>query len=360
MSQSDTGLRVRAAVLGEYAQPMTVMDLQPAHRDEHTAIVEVLMAGLCHTDVSLAQGRIRRRVPLVLGHELVGRRIDAPGAEGSASGRVVVTPYPPGHLVARRAPRSGRASDIQVLPTLATAAGDPVHAFAQVGAFADHIVIDERRLVPIDDDVPDQVAAMIGCAATTGVNAVYDTAAVPAGATVVVLGLGGVGTVVLMACCARGARVVGVDPSAAKRDLACSLGAVAAFHPDHAELADALDECLGAPIDYVFEVVGTPRTQQQAVDLTRPGGCAVLVGSPPEDATVTFNASSLVGNERVIRGHANLGQDPASAVQRVADLYRAGMLPLDRIPFTIVGLAGINDAVAALDDGALVKVLVRP
>lgn len=62
----------------------------------------------------------------------------------------------------------------------------------------------------------------------------------------------------------------------------------------------------------------------------------------------------------MIRGHANLGQDPASAVQRVADLYRAGMLPLDRIPFTIVGLAGINDAVAALDDGALVKVLVRP
>lgn len=357
MSQLGAGLRVRAAVLHQYSQPMTVMELQPAHRDEHIAVVEVLMAGLCHTDVSLAQGRIRRRVPLVLGHELVGRRVDVSSGTG---GRVVVTPYPPGHLHARRATRAGRASDIQVLPTLATVDGEPVHTFAQVGAFADLIVIDERRLVPIDDDVPDHVAAMIGCAATTGVNAVYDTAEVPPGATVVVLGLGGVGTVVLMACCARGARVIGIDPSAAKRDLACSLGAVAAFHPDHVELADVLDECLDAPIDYVFEVVGTPRTQQQAVDLTRPGGCAVLVGSPPEDATVTFNASSLVGNERVIRGHANLGQDPAAAVRRVADLYRAGVLPLDRIPFTVVGLTGLNEAFTALDSGAVVKVLVRP
>jgi len=358
MSETDARVRIRAAVLQEYGEPMTVMDLEAVHGDERTAIVAVQMAGLCHTDVSLAQGRIRRRVPLVLGHELVGRRVDLSGV---ASGqRVVVTPYPPGHLLAGRVPKTGRASDIQVLPTLATLAGDPVHAFAQVGAFADHIVIDERRLVPIDDDLPTEVAAMIGCAATTGVNAVYDTAEVPADATVVVLGLGGVGTVVLMACCARGARVVGIDPSPAKRDLACSLGAVAAFHPDHVDLADALNEHLAAPVDYVFEVVGTPQTQQLAVDLTRPGGCAVLVGSPPEEATVTFNASSLVGNERVIRGHANLGQDPAAAVQRVAELYRAGLLPLDRIPFATVDLAGLNEAVSALDRGAFVKVLVKP
>src|SRR5207247_6313372 len=180
-------------------------------------------------------------------------------------------------------------------PKLRSAGGAEVREMLGVGSFAEAAVVDERALVKVETDLPDEQLALIGCGVTTGVGAVLNTAAVAPGSTVAVIGCGGVGQAVIQGARIAGAsRIFAIDPVELKRKSAEQLGATDLIDPaqgDPVEQVQALTGGRGA--DYAFEVIGLPETILQAWNTARRGGTVVVVGAPRMDATVTFPAFPL-------------------------------------------------------------------
>jgi len=190
---------------------------------------------------------------------------------------------------------------------------------------------------------------MIGCCVTTGVGAVLKTAQVPAGASVAVIGLGGVGlSCVMGAVLAGAARIVAVDRVAANLDVARTPGATDALlaSDDRAATVDALRDLTDGGPDFVFEAIGLPATVELAIESLPLGGTAVLVGMTPVEARASFAVYPFVDGSRRIFG-SNYGfADPPVDFPRYAALHLAGRLPIDRL---IDRRIGLDDLEAAFD-----------
>ncbi|MET0137892.1 MAG: alcohol dehydrogenase catalytic domain-containing protein, partial [Sphingobium sp.] len=244
-------MKATAAILdaigahGPYADSrplrLAVVELAPPGPDE--LLVRIDAAGLCHSDLSVINGDRPRPMPMAIGHEAVGTVLEmGSNAQGefAIGDRVVLTFLPAcgsctacqsgeGYMCARGAASNGAGTllsgDIRL-----SECGHAVHHHLGASAFASHAVIDRRSAVKVPSDIPVEIAALFGCAVLTGVGAVLNTAALRAGESVVVYGLGGVGLAALMGAVAGGAQpVVAIDPLPAKRALAIELGAAAAF-----------------------------------------------------------------------------------------------------------------------------------
>ena len=224
-------------------------------------------------------------------------------------------------------------------------------------------VVPVTAVVPMPDGVPAEVAALIGCGVSTGVGAVLKTAEVPAGASVAVIGLGGVGlSCVMGAVLAGAARIVAVDVSPAKVELARSLGAT------HGVLSDpSSPDATGAAVreaageggpEFVFEAIGLPATIGQAVAWLPPGGTAVLVGLTRFGETASFEAFPFVDGGRRILG-SNYGSAVAAVdFPRYADAYLAGSLPIDRLIDRRLPLDDLEDAFDRLRAGRAARQVV--
>src|SRR5262249_39059395 len=154
--------------------------------------------------------------------------------------------------------------------------------FAHLSAFAEQMLVHENALVKIRDDVPLDRAALIGCGVTTGLGAALNTAAIRPGQTAAVIGCGGVGLSIIQGCRIAGApRIIPLDTSAWKLDLARQLGATEAVNAVEGNPIAAVVEMTGGGVDYAFEAIGLPATVRQAVRMTRKGGTTVMVGVVP-------------------------------------------------------------------------------
>jgi S-(hydroxymethyl)glutathione dehydrogenase/alcohol dehydrogenase len=232
--------------------------------------------------------------------------------------------------------------------------GTDVLANLAIGTFAEATVVPAEAAIAMPDGTPDEVAALIGCCVSTGVGAVLKTAAVPAGASVAVWGLGGVGlSTVMGAALAGAAPIVAVDRVAAKLERALAAGAtdaVLAADDPGATLA-AVRAATGGGPEFAFEAVGLPATIEAAIASLPPGGTAVLVGLTPFGIRASFDVFPFVDGSRRILG-SNYGFAVASAdFPRYASLYLAGRLPIDRLVDERIPLDGIEDAFTAMRRG---------
>ena len=223
-------------------------------------------------------------------------------------------------------------------------------------------VVPAAAAIPLPDGVDPGAAALIGCCVTTGVGAVLKTAAVRAGSTVAVIGLGGVGlSVVMGAVLAKASRIVAIDRLPAKLDAAREVGATDTLltREDAPATAAALRELTDGGPDYIFEAIGRSSTVELAVAALPVGGTAVLVGMTPVEARASFAVYPLVDGSRRILG-SNYGfADPAVDFPRYAQWHLDGRLPVDRIIDRRVGLDGIEAAFDRLRAGdGLRQVLV--
>ncbi|NUR92465.1 MAG: zinc-binding dehydrogenase, partial [Nonomuraea sp.] len=236
--------------------------------------------------------------------------------------------------------------------------GEPVHSALGVGVFAEETVVDARAAIPIPDDVPYDVAAVVGCAVLTGVGAVINTARVRPGASVVVIGCGGVGLNVIQgARLAAAAPVLAVDPFESKLEIARRFGATHTATPD--ALPDAIAELTeGRGFDYAFEVVGRSATIRQAWQSTRRGGTTVVVGAGSADDQVTFNAAELFATERKLLGCIYGSGDVRTDFARLLRLWRAGRLDLDGLITRRIALDDVDAAFAAMGSGEVVRSLI--
>ena len=350
---SDLG-PVRAAVFdGPGRLAVEALELEaPLERE---VLVRLGASGVCHSDLHVLDGEWPRPRPVVMGHEGAGL-VEAVGrgTRGVKPGDHVVLSwlYACGrcaHCLAGRAwACSGTRAGECVLDDGTTRfrrpSGEDVHTYLAVGSMAERTVVPEAAAIPIPKEVPPDIAALIGCAVTTGVGAVVNTARVEAGASVVVLGCGGVGLSVVMGAALAGAHpIVAVDVSEEKLALATEVGAThAARSPDEAAAV------LPHGADYAFEAIGLVETVEALPGLLRSGGVGVLVGMTAAGVRASFDVYTLVDTGKALVGSAYGGAVPALDFPRIARLYLAGKLPLDRLVSHRIGLDDVGDAFVAM------------
>jgi S-(hydroxymethyl)glutathione dehydrogenase/alcohol dehydrogenase len=227
------------------------------------------------------------------------------------------------------------------------ASGEDVWPYCGIGVFAERMVVPAGAAIPVPRETPAAVAALIGCAVATGVGAVLNTARVEAGASVVVVGLGGVGLSAVMGAALSGATpIVAIDSNPAKLELARDLGATHGVLAAHAE-REVAAICPGGP-DYVFEAVGAQPTLRLASDLVPRGGTLVFVGMAAKGETFGFEQFAFVDGGRTLLG-SNYGSTvPLRDFPRLARLHVEGRLPIDRLIEAEIPLDDLEDALDRL------------
>jgi S-(hydroxymethyl)glutathione dehydrogenase / alcohol dehydrogenase len=355
---------MRAAVLRAPGEPLAVEELAIDPPRAGEVGVKLLAAGVCHSDLHQARGDWAHTGPIVLGHEAAGI-VEAVGdgvTSVSPGQRVVLSWYYP-CLRCDECERgrqwlcSGTRAVENLQPDGTTrfhgSDGSDVLAYLTVGAFAERTVVPEQAAIAIDERVPPEVACLIGCCVSTGVGAVVNTAAVPAGSSVVVIGLGGVGLSVLMGARLAGATtVVAVDKAQAKLNLARALGATdAVIASDLRETRRAIIAATDGGADFAFEAVGLQPTIELATASLRRGGTAVLVGLTPFGTKPSFDSFRLVDRGQRILGSTYGSTVAAVDFPRLAELYLAGRLPIDRLVDSRIALDEVNAALDALESG---------
>jgi alcohol dehydrogenase len=228
-----------------------------------------------------------------------------------------------------------------------------------VSGFAEYATISRRSCVKVDRELPLDEAALFGCAVLTGVGAVINTAKVPAGTTVAVVGLGGVGLSSILGAVASGAsRVVAVDLSDEKLGLARQLGATDTFNAGSPDAVNEIREAVKGGVEYAFEMAGSVRALDLAYKITRRGGTTVTAGLPPPSHTLALSPVNLVAEERTLKGSYIGTCVPVRDLPRYVDLYRRGKLPVDRLMSKHLRLDEINEGFDLLAQGKVVRQVV--
>ncbi len=328
-------------------------------------MVRIEAAGLCHSDLSVVDGIRQRPMPILLGHEAAGRVVRVgEGVEDLMPGQRVVMSFLPrcgqcancrtdGRLPCTPGSAANAHGDLLMGGRRLHLDGRTVHHHLGVSAFADHAVIDRRSLVPIDDDVPPHVAAVLGCAVLTGGGAVINAGKPKDGDTVIVVGLGGVGMAALITAVSLGhGRVIGVDAVRSKLDRARELGASAALTPEAAMAAG-----IRAPV--VVEAAGHPRALEAAFALTAPGGRTVTVGLPSPSARIEVSPLTITAEARTIVGSYLGSAVPSRDIPRYAELWRQGRLPVEALISSHIALDEVNEAMDTLAAGAAIRQVIR-
>ena len=345
------------------SRPITIGELELDPPGPGELLVQVEAAGLCHSDLSVVDGNRVRPVPMLLGHEAAGRVVEA-APRDDGPGRAARRHDLPAALrrVQRlrhrraRALHPGHAANnaghlIGDAQRLHRDGADIFHHLG-VSGFADHAVVHETSVVPVADDVPAEVAAVLGCAVLTGGGAVLNAGRPTPGQTVAVVGLGGVGmAAVLTALAQDGVRVVGIDTLPDKLEAARRLGAHDAFTPDQ-----AVEQGLRAEV--VIECVGRARAFEAAIELTAPGGRTVTVGLPAPDDTATVSPLALVAQGRTIIGSYLGSAVPSRDIPVFADLWRAGRLPVEHLVSSHITLDEINAGMDELAEGRAIRQVI--
>jgi S-(hydroxymethyl)glutathione dehydrogenase / alcohol dehydrogenase len=234
-----------------------------------------------------------------------------------------------------------------------SARGQSVAPFLGTACFASHTVVPQEALVTVPSSVPFAALAAVGCAAVTGVGAVLNAARLPEGATVAVIGAGGVGVnVVQGARLAGAATIIAVDRAEGPLEVARRLGATHAVRPT-GKTADAVKQLTdGRGAHYVFDTVGTPATLNDAVQSARKGGTVVLTGLSRIDGQGTLRMYPFVMHEKRLIGSVYGSGNPLEDIARLVRLHQEGRLDLGEVATRTYALEDINDALAALASGA--------
>jgi len=352
---------MRAAILEESGKPLvlrddvSIADPRPGH-----VRVRVRHCGICHSDLSLVDGVFPTPTPIVLGHEAAGV-VDAVGAdvEGLAPGdHVVLTPVAPCgacYWCVRGEP--GVCVNASMITTNTFRDGttglsrgdDVVFRGVGLGGFAEYALVPASGAIKIAKDVPLDVACVIGCAVQTGVGAVLNTARVEAGASVLVMGLGGIGlSIVQGARVAGAARIIAADPVASRREAAKRFGATDLLDPTTTDVLGAAFELTGVGVDYAFDAVGRAALVQTGLAACRNGGTTVAVGAAPmEDAITIAPAALFTISEKKLMGCTLGSCHSIRDIPRLIALWQTGQLDLEALVTSRRPLAEIN---AGMDD----------
>jgi S-(hydroxymethyl)glutathione dehydrogenase / alcohol dehydrogenase len=366
---------VRAVVLRHPGRPVEVenVELDPPKADE--VLVRVVAAGVCHSDVRLADGELGEgRWPMVLGHEGAGV-VEAIGAGVThvAPGDHVAFSFVPACRTCRAcrsgrpnlcepAGRNGFAGMLMDGTSRLHANGTTLQHGLMTACFAEQTVVAAAGAVKIPDELPLWQAALLGCGVVTGMGAVRNVARVAQGDSVCVIGCGGVGLQVIAGARLAGAApIVAVDRTADKLELARVLGATDTVDSTEGDTVGAVKELTAGGADHAFEVVGRPETIRLAWDAIRAGGQVVVVGLVPRGVEVSVPGIEFL-SDKSLRGTYYGSGDAAADLPELASLALSGELDLASVVTHTTDLDGVEEALDRLrrGEGARTVVVVDP
>jgi S-(hydroxymethyl)glutathione dehydrogenase/alcohol dehydrogenase len=357
---------MRAAIYVGPGDDLSVEDVQPWDAQGREVIVRLEASGVCHSDLSVIDGKFPGPPPMVLGHEGCGI-VEWAGPEVTrvkVGQRVILSLTPVcgscWHCLRNETHLCELGMPLMMQPRVRRSDGSVANAIMGLGTFADVATVHEASCIPVETDLPSEQLALIGCGVTTGLGAALNTAAVGAGDTVAVIGCGGVGTSVIQGAAIAGAsRIYAIDPVALKRDTALQLGATDGIDPadgDPVEQIRAVTD--GRGVDHAFEVVGVPELMTQALGMTRRGGTTIFVGVPRYDAELSVPLLPLITQDRTIKGSYYGSSRSMRDFPRFIGLIEAGRLDLAAMITKRVALDHVNDAFTAMRTGEAVRSVV--
>ena len=342
------------------ADDVTLRDLAPGD-----VKVKIAHSGVCHSDLSAMNGTIPQTPPAVLGHEGAGVVTDiGDGVTHVAPGDHVIIAFSPPcgtcpYCTGRGQPNLCIDGFFAMSANPQFRRGDTVvGAMTGCGTFAEETIVPGIAAVKIDDDVPLDVAALVGCGVTTGVGAALNTAGITPGSSVLVIGAGGVGVAAIQgARIAGAAAIVAVDLHEGKLDRAKAFGATHGVLPD--DLPAALAEITaGEGFDFTLECIGMPTTMRQAFDMTRRGGTSCIVGVGRMDETFALSAFEMFFSEKTLVGSMYGGADVRTDFNRFLRLYKAGRLDLEGMISRRIHIDEVNDAMACIGDADIIRQVI--
>jgi alcohol dehydrogenase len=334
--------------------------------------VRLHAAGVCHSDLNAIDGTAATRCPAVLGHEGAGVVEQVGDGVTLAAGTAVVLSWMPAcgqceeclrglsHLCTTAWAGMATGGLLDGRPRLSRD-HDPIYHYCFLSSFSERAVVPAHCCIPIPRDVPFEIAALVGCAVTTGTGAVWRTADVRPGDRVGVIGCGGVGMSAVLGAAAVGADpIVAVDVTEEKLEAALSLGATHAVQwaGGAEETAERVREVSGGGVDHAFEATGRTEAGLAAFLSTRARGAAVLIGIPAEDAVLALPALQIPRLERRVLGSVYGSARPERDFPALLALYRRGRLPLDRLVTRRLPLDAVEEAFDLLRAGTALRVVL--
>ena len=347
---------MKAAVMYGVNQPLVIEDIDVDEPKQNEVLVKTSASGVCHSDLHFMEGSYPYPVPNVLGHESAGvvEKV-GPGVTkvkpgdrvvvafvtscGACNNCVIGKPYLCDNTMALG--RMGRIS----------MKGQPIMQFANMSAFAEYQLVHENALVHVPDGVPMEVACLVGCSVMTGVGAVTNTAKIPVGSTVAVVGAGGVGLNIIQGAKLAGAsRIIAVDLLENKLAAAREFGATDVVDASKGDAVSAVAGLTGGGVDFAFEAIGLAKTAEQCFGMIKRGGRAVVVGMIPVTAMVTVPGAAFLGEKGMIGSFYGSTRQTYD-MPWLMELYRQGRLKIDELISRRYKLDQINEAYAALKGG---------
>ncbi|MEP7288296.1 MAG: Zn-dependent alcohol dehydrogenase [Chloroflexota bacterium] len=364
-------MQIQAALLTEPGQPLSVESLTLDAPKRGEVLVRIAASGVCHSDYHVLSGATKHPLPAVLGHEGAG--------VVEAVGEGVERVQPGDHIVLNWAPNCGECfyclrgkpnlcetftapiwagTMLDGTPRLHRGA-DPVYHYCGLATFGEYVVVPQQSCIPIRRDVPLNIAALVGCAVATGVGAAMYTAEVRPGDRVVVVGCGGVGLNVIQGAAFCGAEmIIAVDSNPAKMAIARQFGATHTLLSGDDTL-DAIQQLTGGRgAEHVFDAIGVPAVQEQALAYARPGGTLTLVGLAPMGTNTNFPSALITRQEKQIRGSYYGTVNASRDFPLMLDLYMAGKLKLDELVSREYTLAQVNEAFESMLTGSIARGII--
>jgi S-(hydroxymethyl)glutathione dehydrogenase/alcohol dehydrogenase len=358
---------MKAAVLHAANQPMTIEEVELTKPGSREVLLRTAFAGLCHSDLHFIEGLYPHPTPCVLGHESAGI-VEAVGGG--------VTYVKPGdHVITCLSvfcgtcpqcvtghPNLCENTDVKMPPgvsrRLTWKGGELMNQFLNLSSFAEQMLVHENAIVKIDPEIPLDRAALVGCGVMTGVGAVFNAAKIEPGATVAVIGCGGVGLSAINGAALAGAeRIIAIDTVASKLEIARELGATDTLNASNADPVKAVRDMTGGGVHYSFEALGTKTTAEQAFGMLRPGGTATIIGMVPFGVKIELHGYDFL-RDRKLQGTSMGSNRFRVDMPRLLSLWRQGRLKLDHLISGRIKLEQINDGFAALKSGAPVRQLI--
>lgn len=354
---------MKAAVFREVNQPMEVEEIEISKPGPREVLIRTAAAGVCHSDLHFFNGTYPGITPMVLGHESAGI-VEQVGSDVHyvKPGDHVITCLSvfcghcehclTGHMSLCQEPETKRGQGEE--PRISQAGGE-LQQFANLGSFAEYMLVHEHAVAKIREDMPLDRAALIGCGVTTGVGAVIHTAKVEPGSTVAVIGCGGVGLSCINGAAIAGAsRVIAVDMVPSKLELARKFGATDVVNAAEGDPIAQVHELTGGGVHYSFEAIGLKVTAEQAFGMLRNGGTATVIGMIPPGDMVSLHGPDFLF-EKKIQGSFMGSNRFRVDMPRFVELYLQGKLHLDDLVSSHIKLSDVNDAFKALETGEIAR-----
>ena len=354
---------MKAAVLHEVNQPLQMEEIDVALPGPREVLVRTKASGVCHSDLHFVEGLYTTTMPVVLGHEAagiveaIGSQVNyvSPGdrvicclsvfcgqCERCTTGRPVLCS------------RTGLVRGQDEAPRLSQG-GASVTQFANLGEYAEMMLVHENSLVKIEQDIGFEQMALIGCGATTGLGAAMNTAKVEPGSTVAVIGCGGVGLNAIQGAKLAGAlRIIAIDSVEDKLTLAREFGATDVIDASSGDVETKVKDLTKGGVDYSFEAIGKKETAEQSFSILRAGGTATIIGMIPQGVKIELDGASFL-RERRIQGSSMGSNHFRVDMPRYVDFYLQGRLKLDELVSRRLTLEDVNEAFKYMKEGSVAR-----